>query len=153
MPIRAVKNGNAETCTVAKVFIDTNLLVYTLDRNDHRKQTACRRLLAEAAERHTAVISTQVLQEFYVVATTKLRVEPLTAKQLLHSFSNLEIVTVDLPIIKEAIDIGILHHLSFWDALIIAAAESAGCDRLWTEDLQHGRVIHSVTIHNPILKG
>ena len=53
-------------------------------------------------------------------------------------------------LIKEAIDCSIINRLSFWDALIIAAAESAKCERLWTEDLNHGQIVRGVRIENPL---
>ncbi len=96
------------------------------------------------------VISTQVMQEFYVAATKKLGAEPLVVKDILSAFERFETVVIMPDIIKEAIDCGIINRLSFWDALIVAAAESANCERLWTEDLNDGQVIRGVRIENPI---
>jgi len=133
-----------------KVFIDTNILVYALDSFDQAKQKRCRDLLRSLSADLRGAISTQVMQEFYVTAIKKLGTEPLVAKDLLNAFQRFEIVIVTPEIIKEAIDSSILNRLSFWDALIVAAAESARCDRIWTEDLNDGQIIRGVRVENPL---
>ncbi len=133
------------------IFIDTNIFVYTIDNYNPRKKNKCRKLLKNIVKNHKAVISTQVMQEFYVVGTTKLDLDPILVKNILHKFENIEIVVVDIALIKEAIDISILNKLSFWDALIIVAAESAKCENLYTEDLTHGQIIRGVKIENPLI--
>jgi len=136
---------------MSKVFMDTNILVYSMDGSNLLKQQTCRRLLREAATQNTGVISTQVMQEFYVAATSKLRADPLIVKDILRSFERFEIVVVLPSLIKEAIDCSIIQRLSLWDALIIVAAESANCETLLTEDLNNGQVIRGVRIENPLL--
>jgi len=89
---------------MSKVFMDTNILVYSMDGSNLLKQQTCRRLLREAATQNTGVISTQVMQEFYVAATSKLRADPLIVKDILRSFERFEIVVVLPSLIKEAID-------------------------------------------------
>jgi len=133
----------------SKVFIDTNILVYAMDTFDKAKQKRCRDLLRGVEGNLRGVVSTQVLQEFYVTATRKLGTDPLLVKDLLHAFERFEIVIVSPEIIMEAIDSSILNRLSFWDALIVAAAESARCERIWTEDLNHGQIIRGVRVENP----
>jgi len=135
---------------MSKVFIDTNILVYALDSFDQAKQKRCRDLLRSLSADLSGVISTQVMQEFYVTAIKKLGTEPLVAKDLLNAFQRFEIVIVTPEIIKEAIDSSILNRLSFWDALIVAAAESARCDRIWTENLNDGQIIRGVRVENPL---
>ncbi len=61
----------------------------------------------------------------------------------------LETVTIDTPLILTATDLHAAHSVSFWDALIIAAAQSAGCDEIWAEDLRHGRQFGNLKIVNP----
>lgn len=134
---------------MSKAFIDTNILVYSMDKSEPAKMTRCRSLLKELKKDVSGVISTQVLQEFYVAATKKLNAAPLAVKDIIHTFENFEIVTISPEIIKEAIDCSILSTISFWDGLIVVAAEYAKCDRLWTEDLNHGQVIRGVKITNP----
>jgi len=134
---------------VSKAFLDTNILLYSLEADQPVKRRKARALLRRLAESSTPVISTQILQEFYVAGTTKLGVEPLVAKSLLRSFENMEIVQIDPNLIREAVDISILNRLSFWDSLVIAAAESARCEVLYTEDLSDGRILRGVRIENP----
>jgi len=134
---------------VSKVFIDTNVLVYQLDKRYPKKQSICRSIVRESALKGEAVISTQVLQEFYVATTTKLKVDPILAKSIIQRFENMEIVTVTQELINEAIDINMQNSVSFWDALIIAAAESAKCETLLTEDLGDGSVMNGVKVRNP----
>lgn len=134
---------------MSKAFIDTNILVYAMDQSNRKKQARARALLQGAGENKMGVISTQVLQEFYVAATRKLNVEPLLAKEIIHSLMHFEIVTVDHHLIKEAIDCSILNRISFWDALVIVSAESAKCSEIWSEDLNDGQIIRGVKIVNP----
>ena len=135
---------------MAKVFIDTNILIYSLDQFDTKKQKKCRKLLGNFTSDLRGVISTQVLQEFYAAATNKLGAEALVVKDILHSFERFETIIITPEMIKDAIDCSIINKLSFWDALIIAAAESAGCEKLWTEDLNDGQVIRGVRVVNPL---
>jgi predicted nucleic acid-binding protein len=135
---------------VDKVFIDTNILVYTIDDDNPGKKEKARRTINDIIENDIPVISTQVLQEFYYTSTAKLKVDKLTAKGIVHNLQNMEIVQVDLNIIEQAIDISILSQISFWDGLIIASAESANCETLLSEDLNDGQVIREVKITNPL---
>lgn len=94
--------------------------------------------------------STQVMQEFFVAATRKLGVPPLAAKGVLKTFSVFEIVQVSAPLIHEAIDCSILNQLSFWHSLVLAAAASAGCATVYSEDLNPGQTIPGVAVRNPL---
>ena len=134
---------------MSKVFLDTNILVYALDQDDPKKQKACRVLLRRLQETDRAVISTQVMQEFYVVATRKLGIEPLQAKSILKTLDNLEVVPVSPTLIYEAIDCSLLNQISFWDALVIVCAESALCTLVLSEDLNDGQIIRGVKVQNP----
>ena len=135
---------------MSKVFLDTNILVYSLDQSDAGKREKCRGLIKGLIGEHSGVISTQVMQEFYVAATAKLGADPLLIKDILRSLERFETVVVSPMLIKEAIDCAIINRLSFWDALIVVSAESARCETLWTEDLNHGQVIRGVRIENPL---
>jgi len=134
---------------MAKVFIDTNILVYSLDKHDLNKLKTSRDLLKTVRTKHEGVISTQVLQEFYVASTKKLKADPIVVKEVLKSFEHLEIVLIDPQLIMNAIDINMQNKISFWDALIIAAAAHANCELLWTEDLNPGQIIRGVEVINP----
>jgi len=135
--------------TMPKTFIDTNILVYSLDQADPQKQIKARTLLKTARTSRTGVLSTQVLQEFYVVATGKLKVEPTLAKKITRSMANFTTVTVDFLLIEQAMEICQSDNLSFWDALIVSAASSAGCQAIWTEGLNHNQVVRGIEIVNP----
>ena len=130
---------------MSKIFIDTNILIYSMDVFDPAKRKKCRALLKSAKKKFQGV-----MQEFYVTSTKKLGADPLLIKDILHSFEQFEIVIVNPAIINDAIDCGIINRLSFWDSLIVVAAESARCGTLWTEDLNDGQVIRSVRIENPL---
>jgi len=137
---------------MSKVFLDTNLLIYSMDNYNKKKQAQCRSLLKSVTGSMQGVISTQVMQEFYVAATRKLGADPLTTKDVMNSFTRFEVVGISPDIINSAVDCSILNRLSFWDALIVAAAESANCEYLWTEDLNAGQVIRGVKVENPLLQ-
>ena len=134
---------------VARSFLDTNVLIYSIDRSNPGKQDTALELIARHAKERTGIISTQVLQEFYSAATRKLGVDPLQARQHLRDFRIFDIVQVTPAIIEEGIDCSILHQLSFWDGLIIAAAATAASSELLSEDLNHGQVIQGITVRNP----
>jgi predicted nucleic acid-binding protein len=137
---------------MSKVFIDTNILVYSLDQADPIKRNRSRELLRRLASENNAVLSTQVLQEFYVAGSSKLGADPLILKDIIRSLERFETVLVTPALIKEGIDCAIINRVSFWDAMIIVAAESAHCELLWTEDLNNGQIIRGVRIENPLIK-
>lgn len=136
---------------VSKVFVDSNIVVYTMDDRSPAKRDRCVALLASLGREPRGVVSTQVLQETYSVATSKLGVAPLSAKRTVRSLTLLEVITVTPPLILEAVDCSVLNTISFWDALIVAAAASANCETLWTEDLTPGQVILGVRVENPLV--
>lgn len=135
---------------MSKVFIDTNILVYAMDAFDTAKQKRCRDLLRSLNSDVRGVISTQVMQEFYVTATKKLGADPLVVKDLLNAFERFDTAIVTPEIVKDAIDCSILNRLSLWDALIVVTAESARCEKIWTEDLNDGQIIRGVRVENPL---
>lgn len=137
---------------VSKIFIDTNILIYTLDKKNENKQNKARVILKKVVLSHQPVISTQVIKEFYVVATNKLKADHFIIKNIVHNFRNMEIVNNDLDLVEQAIDISVLTQLSFWDSLIIAAAEKANCEFIFSEDLNTGQTYRGVIAVNPFLK-
>ena len=136
---------------MSKIFIDTNILVYTVDSYDEKKQSRAREITRDVVDNNVPVISTQVLQEFYSATTTKLNLDKITAKNIMHSFHHMEIVQNDLYIIEQGIDISILSQISFWDGLIVAAAEHAHCSCIYSEDLNNGQSIRGIKIINPFI--
>jgi predicted nucleic acid-binding protein len=133
----------------ARSFFDANVLVYTDDQDARRKQTKALELVEEARLGGWGVVSTQILQEYFVAATTKLRVPPEIARRKVELFGRLDLVLIDLPDILAAVDLLRLHAISFWDALVLRAAHRAGCTVLLTEDLQHGARYDGVEVRNP----
>jgi predicted nucleic acid-binding protein len=132
-----------------RAFLDTNILTYAQDAGAPEKQRLSREIIAKLADSGNGVISTQVMQEFFVAATRKLGVAPLAAKGILKTFAVFEIVQVSPLLIHEAIDCSILNQISFWDSLILATAASAGCSNVLSEDLNPGQTILGVKVHNP----
>ncbi len=133
----------------ARSFIDTNVLVYTDDHDEPDKQATALDLVERARAGGWGVLSTQVLQEYFVAATRKLGVEVEIAQRKLELFGRFDLAIIELADILAAIDILRLHGIGFWDALIVRAAKVSGCRVLLTEDLQHDRRIDGLEIVNP----
>ena len=133
-----------------RVFLDANILVYAQDASSPVKQRKSRKAIAALAGSGDGVISTQVMQEFYVTATRKIGVPPLVAKGVLKTLAVFEIVQVSPTLIQEAVDCSILNQVSFWDSLILAAAASAGCSTVYSEDLNPAQTILGVKVQNPL---
>jgi predicted nucleic acid-binding protein len=133
------------------VFIDTNVLVYAHDAEDKEKAAAAIALLTELWTSGTGAVSTQVLQEFYSVATGKLRppMSPAEARQVVADYAEWAVVETTPQLILSATVLHERHEVSFWDALIVEAALLAGADTLLTEDLHHGQQFGPLAVHNP----
>ncbi len=134
-----------------RTFVDTNVLVYAHDVDAGARHAVASRLVAELWETRGAVISTQVLQEFYVNATRKIP-SPLsrsTAREIVRTYATWQIEPIVPPDILLASELEEQHQLSFRDALIVAAALKGGASRILTEDLSPGRSIAGVRIENP----
>lgn len=132
-----------------KVFLDTNILIYSNDPHDITKQKKARSTLNAITANDIGVISTQVLQEFYVTATKKLNADPLVVKEIIHRFENFEVIQITPEMINEAIDVSIVNKISFWDSLIIVSAATARCSSILTEDMNASQTIRGVKIINP----
>jgi predicted nucleic acid-binding protein len=134
-------------------FVDTNVLIYAHDRSGSRKQPMAQTLLEGLWASRTGAVSTQILQEFYVVATRKFD-PPMSrraAREIVALYAAWPVVQVDLALILTASQLEERHKLSFWDALVVEAARRAGATRLVTEDLQGGLLIGGVRIENPFI--
>ena len=133
-----------------KVFLDTNILTYAQDADAPDKQRRSREVIAELGQSADGVISTQVMQEFFVAATRKLGMPPLATKAVLKTFTVFEVVQVSPALIHDAVDCSVLNELSFWDSLVLAAAAAAGCTTVYSEDLNAGQTILGVRVQNPL---
>jgi predicted nucleic acid-binding protein len=132
-------------------FLDSNLLVYTDDRDEPRKQEVALAVLEECRRRSSGVVSSQVLQEYFAVATRKLGVAAEIARRKVELFAHFDLVLIALDDILAAIDLHRLYGFSLWDALVVRAASRSGCSVLYSEALQHGRRIEGLAIVNPFL--
>jgi predicted nucleic acid-binding protein len=134
-----------------RTFLDSNILVYSVDESPAEKAKHERAVELLSAQPENLVVSTQVLQEFYVVSTRKLK-NPLSeeaAARAVRGIAKLDVVGVDVPLVLSAVDTSRTARLSLWDALIIEAASRAGCERVLSEDLNASQVIRGVRIENP----
>jgi len=134
-----------------KIFVDTNILIYAHDLDAGKKHDIAASIVEELWKNENGVISTQVLQEFYVNVTKKIT-KPLsysTARGIIENYSLWHIETNKADSVLRASEIEERHQLSFWYALIIAAASKAETGKILTEDLNHGQTIEGILIENP----
>lgn len=132
-------------------FVDTNILVYAEDRNAKAKHAVARDLIVRLWDDRDGVLSVQVLQEFYVNVTRKLK-KPLTspkALEIVHEYLTWTVVENTGRLLTSAIELQQKHQLSFWDAMVIQAAIEGGCDKLYSEDMNAGQKFGSLVIVNP----
>jgi predicted nucleic acid-binding protein len=135
----------------ARSFFDTNVLVYADDRSTPAKQRRALELVAEHRRVRTGVVSLQVLQEYFVTVTRKLRVDASVARRKVELLAELDVAAPDVADVLAAIDLHRLHEFSFWDALILRTAKQSGCRVLFSEDWQHGSEVDGVRIVNPFV--
>ena len=132
-------------------FVDTNLLIYALDERQGDRNEVATRILEQLWETRDGVLSTQVLQELYVNLTRKLR-KPMTrprARAIVERYSAWPVYRIGSEDVLSASELEQRHTLSFWDALIVIAAQRLGAERILTEDMQPGRSFGGVRIENP----
>lgn len=135
-------------------FVDTNILVYAHDRTSKLKNERARQLVRHLWTSRRGVISTQVLQEFYVTVRKKVS-PPLSrehARQVLEDFRSWRVIVNDEGSILEALDLEERFQISFWDALIVQAAIASGAEVLYSEDLNAGQTYGTVTVVNPFIE-
>ena len=134
-----------------KYFVDTNVLVYAYDRSAGPKHERAQALIEELWNSGSGLLSTQVLQEFCVNLRHKAG-QPLAAdhvRRLIQDYSTWEIVVNTTESILQALDIEARYRISFWDALILQAAESSGATLVYSEDLASGQKYGSIRVVNP----
>ncbi len=130
-------------------FLDTNILIYAHDGRIAEKQENARKLVKKLLQDRHGVVSQQVLQEFFAAATRKLHMPSEVAREHVLTYSRFEVVSFSTTDMIAAIDLHRLHQFSIWDALIVRGALKAGCETLYSEDMQDGRKIDSLTVRNP----
>jgi predicted nucleic acid-binding protein len=136
----------------ARTFIDTNILCYCDDPSDKAKQAIALNLVLDHLSHASGVVSVQVLQEYFVNATRKLKLDAGMVRRKVEAYTRFEVVEPATADIFAAIDLHRLHQLSYWDALILQCAKKSGCKTVLTEDMQHGQMIDGVRIMNPFRK-
>lgn len=137
-----------------KFFIDTNILIYSFDKSDPRKQSIAKQIIRNALTNYTGCISYQVIQEFLNVATQKFET-PLPkndcCKYMTNVLEPLCEVFSSMELYKDALEIKEGWQYSFYDSLILSAALQVNCNMLYTEDLQHEQRIRNLLIINPFI--
>ena len=133
----------------APFFVDTNVLVYADDRSAGNKRDRARELIRTAFHDGGAKLSTQVLAEFFAVATRQLGLPAAAVRRRVEIYAGLEVFRPSTDDLLGAIDLHRLHELSIWDALIVRSALASGCAVLYTEDLQHDRIFDGLRIVDP----
>ena len=142
--------GRADTMA-NRDFFDTNILIYAADRSEPEKQSQARRLLNSAVENETGALSVQVLGEFFSVMTRRIPypISVEEAEETIHRVAVLPVVELDWTLVRRAIDTHKEYGISYWDSLIVAAAEKAGCTQIISEDLNSGQSYHGITVVDP----
>lgn len=137
-----------------KIFVDTNILIYAHDLDAGSRHDIAAVLIEDLWENENGVISTQVLQEFYVNVTRKIK-KPLPqarARGIIENYLAWHVEVNEPDIVIRASEIEERHLLSFWDAMIVASACRAKVDKILTEDLNHGQRIEGVLVENPFVR-
>ena len=133
-------------------FLDTNILLYAISPAPAERAKAEK--AREILRRDDLALSVQVLQEFYVQATRPTRTQPLShadATGLINLWLRFTVVELSIPLMQSALRLKELHHVSYWDAAILAAAARAGCATLLSEDLNPGQEFDTVRVVSPFL--
>ena len=129
--------------------LDTNILVYAVDRDAGERHRQSLELVGRAAQRD-CVLTLQALAEFFHATTRKNLLEPSDAGQFVRDWLEVfEVTSVDSTALVDAINAVDEHRLSFWDAMLWATARQAGCSTVFSEDMQHGRRLGGVELVNP----
>jgi len=134
------------------IFFDTNVLIYIHDQRFEYKREIARRIYLRHLYEKSIVISTQVLQEFYTILTSKIKqVPPKQAEALTAQLAQLHVVSIQPSHVLEAISLHVRHKLSFWNSLILIAAKAANARLVLSEDLGHGQIYDGVRVENPFV--
>lgn len=131
-------------------FVDTNVLIYAVCRGEHERAKSEK--VRSILRRDDLALSVQVLQEFYVQVTRPIRNQPLShvdATSLISLWLRFPVVEISVSLMQHALRIKDRYQTSYWDAVILAAAESAGCTELLSEDLNPGQSYEGVRVINP----
>jgi len=144
------ERGNEKTCMNGPDFLDTNVVVYAFDTGNPHKQKVSRELLKSGIAGR-AVISTQVLAEFASALLHKItpRASANAVMKGLDALTAIRTITPDQELIRRAVEAHVSYGIHFYDGMIVAAAERAGCQQIWSEDFDAGQQYFGVTVRNP----
>jgi predicted nucleic acid-binding protein len=133
-------------------FLDANILVYSYDPSDARKQAIAQGIVARALA-GDGVVSTQVLSEFAVTLLHKLSppARPKDVAEILDSLSSVRMIGVDYGVVRRAVEARAAYGIHFYDGMIVAAAERGGCGRILSEDLNAGQSYFQIPVENPFV--
>ncbi|MCU7936921.1 MAG: PIN domain-containing protein [Candidatus Thiodiazotropha sp. (ex Dulcina madagascariensis)] len=136
-----------------KVFVDTNILIYAYDRASAEKRKNAAEAVKVLWNQGNGVLSTQVLQEFYVNVTRKIGhpVSPDRARSIIATYLAWRVEVIRPDHVLQASEIQERHKISFWDAMIVVSAMQSGAAKILTEDLNHGQLIEGVLVENPFM--
>jgi len=136
------------------IFVDTNILLYSRDASEPEKQMIASARLAELWETRDGRLSVQVLNEYFVNVTRKLKpgLSPEEAWDDIEALSAWNPLPIDMTILTRSFAVQRRYQLSWWDSMIVAAAEAAGCTRILSEDLSHGVSYFGITVENPFVE-
>jgi predicted nucleic acid-binding protein len=136
-----------------RIFVDTNILVYAHDLSAEDRYAKAFAIIESLWEKQTGVISTQVLQEFYVTVTRKIKspLKPTEAREIIRNYLAWPLQVNDPETTIHASEIEEKNGISFWDALIVAAAFRLQAKKIISEDLNNGQIIDGIMIENPLL--
>ena len=132
-----------------RVFLDTNIIVYAHDFDEPRKQRISEDIVARAKKARRGVISAQVLGETFVSLIKKVGIQPEEAAEEIRLLTRFRVVELSAALVLRVLEIKAQFGLSYWDSLIIAAAERASCKVVFSEDLNDGQQYGDVTVVNP----
>ncbi len=137
----------------ANIFIDSNILVYAYCADVPAKQRVAQEIIEDCLRYGVGFISPQVLGEFFVTITQKVSrgLSDDEARMGIESFQGLTVVDIDRDMVMQAMDIKARYKIHYWDALIIASAQRAGCRTIMSEDLSHGQKYGNVVVRNPFI--
>jgi predicted nucleic acid-binding protein len=133
-------------------FFDTNILIYTDDKSSPEKHEKAVALFTSHIAAGTAVVSLQVLQEYFSAATSKLKISAENAQRKVEIMARCRVVRLEPNDVIRAIELHRLSHISSWDALIVQAARLSGAATLYSEDMQSDAVIGGIKVVNPFAR-
>ena len=130
-------------------FLDTNVLIYSIDGKDPTKQVVAREIVVSAVRGGGFLISAQVLNEFSNIALLKLKLSVEEVRKFVSFFSRIGVVSLESRWTDAALLLKQRYETQFFDSLLLAAAQENGCDEILTEDLNDGQMYGSVKAVNP----